>query len=350
MRRITPRWRYARFLIVLTSVFIWNSAWKLWRVPAGSSTSRQASSLCNVMMPAMISSFMRRVAQLNSPRSSIRSCTPLRIPGAGDVGLVTPRAAKELLAFPDVFRLSEGKVELLVDGSVEAKSNAVHSVLERLHASDRVPMLRGWRNEAMSVKASVDAPVALVVERAAGPLLGIRTFGCHVNGLIVDEQGSVDKLWVSRRARTKPTYPGKLDHIVAGAISHGQSPSLTVVKECGEEASIPAELAQQAKPAGMVEYNQLDETSWGINRHVLFCYDLEMPRDFVPCANDGEVELFELWDIHDVIASLAANNDDWKPNVALVIIDMLVRRGLLKPDDVGYVDLVRSLRQTIQEI
>jgi len=301
--------------------------------------------LCTTTPSPTVAGFLRRVKDCNNGEALVAQGRPLLVPGAGDVGLVLAQAAAELAAFPDVFRVRDDAVELIVDGTCEDRSNAVANVLERLRASNRVPMLKGWRNEAWPVKASYDSPAALVIERAAGPLLGARAFGCHVNGLVrAGGAHSEERLWVARRAATKPTYPGKLDHIVAGGLAHGELPSENVIKECEEEASIPASLARAARPAGIVEYSQVDETGWGVKRDVIFCYDLEVPADFSPVANDGEVDSFELWPIRDVIRSLVDDNDDWKPNVAVVIIDMLVRRGLLRPEETGYIDLVRSLR------
>lgn len=273
--------------------------------------------------------------------------------GGEELGLVLPRAADELARFPEVFAVGDEAVRLaprLEGAAVEARTEAVAGVLEQLRSGGRVSMLEGWRDEGWSVKVAFDTPVELVVERAAGPLLGVRGYGCHVNGLVADRGGGPDhwKLWVARRAATKQTYPGKLDHIVAGGLSHGQRPSDNVVKECGEEASIPYELAKEALPASIVEYAQVDETGWGVKRDVIFCYDLLLPESFVPTAADGEVESFELWSIAEVIESIVDKNDHWKPNVALVIIDMLVRRGFIGPDEPGYVGLVRALRDSLQ--
>ncbi len=61
---------------------------------------------------------------------------------------------------------------------------------------------------------------------------------------------------------------------------HGLSPGANVTKECGEEASIPEELARNAKPVGAVSYEEMQES--GLKRDVLFCYDLQLPADFVP--------------------------------------------------------------------
>ena len=43
---------------------------------------------------------------------------------------------------------------------------------------------------------------------------------------------------------------GMYDHIVAGGQPHGLSLSANLIKECKEEASIPLELAAQAKSVG----------------------------------------------------------------------------------------------------
>lgn len=65
-----------------------------------------------------------------------------------------------------------------------------------------------------------------------------------------------------------------------------------MVKECWEEAGIPAELsAAAAVPVGFVSYVSLSEE--GLKPDVLFCYDLQLPADFVPQPQDGEVRLFD---------------------------------------------------------
>jgi hypothetical protein len=76
-------------------------------------------------------------------------------------------------------------------------------------------MFSGWRNELYPVTAAFDAQPALLLERAAAPFFGIRAYGVHVNGYVVEADGS-KKLWVARRSASKQTWPGKLDHIVAG--------------------------------------------------------------------------------------------------------------------------------------
>jgi hypothetical protein len=86
-------------------------------------------------------------------------------------------------------------------------------------------MFSGWRNELYPVTAAFDAQPALLLERAAAAHFGIRAYGVHVNGYVVAADGS-KKLWVARRSATKQTWPGKLDHIVAG----GQVSTGTLMK------------------------------------------------------------------------------------------------------------------------
>jgi hypothetical protein len=85
------------------------------------------------------------------------------------------------------------------------------------------------------------------------------------------------------------------------------------------------------------------ENEEGVRNDVLFVYDLALPTDFVPRNTDGEIEEFYLWPVERVIETLASG-DAFKFNVALVVIDFLVRRGLLPPEDPDYLEIVHGLR------
>lgn len=84
-------------------------------------------------------------------------------------------------------------------------------VLEQLRDEG---LLTGWRSELYPVLTSFHAQPLALVERAAAVQLGIKAYGVHVNGYVVTERGI--ELWVATRSRSKPTWPGRLDHIVAG--------------------------------------------------------------------------------------------------------------------------------------
>ncbi|MFT8807101.1 NUDIX hydrolase [Gluconobacter sp.] len=164
------------------------------------------------------------------------------------------------------------------------------------------------------------------VDRGAIPVLGLAAEGVHLNGLVERAEGLF--LWVARRSMSKRLDPGKLDHLVAGGMSAGLDPQTTVIKEAQEEAGIPAELAATARYVSRIEYAL--ERPEGLRRDVLHCYDLLLPEEFVPVAEDGEVESFHLLPIDEVMA-LVRDTDAFKFNVNLVLIDLFIRRGLFEP-------------------
>jgi hypothetical protein len=98
---------------------------------------------------------------------------------------------------------------------------------------------------------------------------------------------------------------------------------------------------RRAVAVGVVSYVGLQEG--GLKPDVLFCYDLELPPDFVPVPQDGEVEAFERWPLARVAAVVAASKT-YKDNCNLVVIDFLVRHGAIAPEAPGYVELVHALR------
>ena len=80
--------------------------------------------------------------------------------------------------------------------------------------------LTGWRSESYPVLTSFHSEPLALVERAAAVHLGIKAYGVHVNGFVRGPSGI--ELWVATRSKDKPTWPGRLDHIVAGGQVHLQ--------------------------------------------------------------------------------------------------------------------------------
>ena len=183
-----------------------------------------------------------------------------------------------------------------------------------------------------------DKPLALV-DRACATTLGINSYGVHINGYFKDNNSI--KMWIATRAKNKGFEAGKLDHIAAGGQPYGISPIENAQKECFEEASIPYEISKNLILTGYVSYKF--EYSKGGSKDTIFCYDLELPKDFTPKINDDEVEKFELMDIKDV-AKLVDSSDRFKLNCNLVIIDFLIRHGVLSQNHKEYFDIVKGLR------
>jgi 8-oxo-dGTP pyrophosphatase MutT (NUDIX family) len=132
--------------------------------------------------------------------------------------------------------------------------------------------------------------------------------------------------------------------MVAGGLPWHTSLHDNLLKECAEEAGMRAELAATAVAVGTVSY--LAESAYGIKPDTLYCYDIELPDNFVPVCSDGEVESFELMHI-DRVREIVHDTEEFKPNCNLVIIDFMIRHGVLDPDQEQYAELVSRLHRQL---
>ncbi|KAG9307978.1 NUDIX hydrolase domain-like protein [Chiua virens] len=173
------------------------------------------------------------------------------------------------------------------------------------------------------------------MERVACSLFGIPTYGVHMTIYYEDVDGGNVRIWTPTRSRTKQTFPGCLDNSVAGGIPCGASVFENLVKESMEEASIEEHIVRaHAKPAGSVSYYHETTSGW-LQPEVQYVYDLKVPSDlepsFQPKPLDGEVESFDLLPLDVVIAKMKEGL--FKTNCAVVLIDFLVRKGYITPDN-----------------
>ncbi len=232
------------------------------------------------------------------------------------------------------------------DGNVIQFTDKFHDFKSRSQALDkfsRKAFADGVSNifmdEPYGVRASPsDSPLCLV-DRSISTLLGIISFGQHLNGYVKSDTGL--KMWIGRRSNTKGYYAGKLDHLVAGGLPYNISTLENLQKECYEEAGIEKSIASSAKNVGIIRYRH--EYKLGGSEDIIYCYDLQLSEDFVPRCTDGEVEEFYLMDIEEVI-ELVKNSDQFKLNCNLVITDFLVRHGYLTPEHQNYVEIISGLR------
>lgn len=251
----------------------------------------------------------------------------------GIVGYVTDRIASQLNQFTDILDVKRDRKTLkfasvLEQASQDDLTEAMSVVTTKLRVDG---FIEGWRDELLPVVTSYGQSPLFLIERAACPIFGVKAYGVHVNGYVRSANGKISKLWVGIRSKRKSTYPGMLDHIVAGGQPHGISLMENVLKECDEEASIPFDLAKNCLPVGAVSYTTTDSKE-NLKRDVIFCFDLELPETFQPTPSDGEVEAFLLKDIEWVVEKLG--NDEspaYKPNCELVIIDFFIRYKSMLP-------------------
>ncbi len=262
------------------------------------------------------------------------------VTGAQRIGWIDRSFAARLAAWPDVFAVQPDRIVLSpAYDDFASRSAAMDGVLRTLAAAGEVT---GWREEAYPVMRNWGDPPLLQMERAACPRFGVRAWGVHMNGYV--RRNGALFLWVATRARDKPTFPGMLDNMVAGGQPIGIGTHDNIIKECAEEAGIPRELAVSARPVGALSYcHQAGDT---LKPDQIFCYDLELPGDFTPVNQDGEVERFELWPIADVAARVR-ETADFKFNCNLVIMDFLIRHGVLTPEnEPDYVAIAQGIHRT----
>jgi isopentenyldiphosphate isomerase len=224
--------------------------------------------------------------------------------------------------------------------SFETRTEAVAGLVADLAAAGHIPKLRG---ELYRVAAAFgDAPL-FAIDRAAVPPFGIRAYGVHVNGFQRSKDGAIH-MWIGRRGASQILCPGMLDNMVAGGLPIGLSPLQNVIKECGEEAGIPESLSKSARAVSEISY--VMETDGTLRQDRMFCFDLELPTDFRPKNQDGEVAEFHLWPVEKV-AAIIRDTLEFKFNCPLVIIDFLIRHGHIPENDADHGALVKGLRRSL---
>jgi 8-oxo-dGTP pyrophosphatase MutT (NUDIX family) len=245
--------------------------------------------------------------------------------GRVQVGWIRREDAALLARWPAVFELGQHAVVLTDRLATEAtRSDALGEVIEALAAEQHIV---GWRDETYAIRnAFEDLPLALI-ERAASRFFGIMTFGVNLNGVVTAQAAHTAQLnmWIARRSLQKPTDPGMLDTLVGGGIGWGYSVPQALVKEAWEESGIPAELAEQARFGGVLHV--LREIPEGTHAEQLYVYDLELPADFMPQNQDGEVSEHCLAPLEQVLDHLRTGS--MTVDASLSALDCLRRAGKL---------------------
>ena len=162
----------------------------------------------------------------------------------------------------------------------------------------------------------------MLIERAFSVLLGVVTYGVHINGYVPPENSSNGKLkfWVPRRSATKPTYPGKLDNTVAGGLGYPYGLTETVIKECFEEAGLEEEFVKShIKSTGVVSYMYLTKDG-RVQPEVEYTYDIKFDdEENIIKPQDGKLKTFNFWMLIKYWKNFITK--EFKPNCGLIIVD-----------------------------
>ncbi|KAL2685586.1 hypothetical protein Neosp_006686 [[Neocosmospora] mangrovei] len=208
-------------------------------------------------------------------------------------------------------------------------------------------------------------------------LFGVVTVGVHLNVYTVkqvDGKESIDRIWVSHRAKgVNVSYSGMLDQVVAGGmdptdrVSGVLSPCVTLKREAREEAGLYIDLNTRevfmgekygTTKVGSIEqapaitfYDCKDRNAGLMNEGhlepgVRFVYDLKVDTSFQPHAEERGIERFEALSVDEVKKSL--HSLKWKPNCGLVMVDFMVRKGLVSEvDDARLGDVKTGLQRPL---
>ncbi len=231
---------------------------------------------------------------------------------------------------PDLFTFNKTEETLhfsplFIEASFKERSERFHTLSKEMQQLGEIP---NWRDEWYGVYYE-DSPLhdpLFTIERGAAPFFGFMVFGTHINGYVTKDGETPDKIWLARRSKLKKVEPHKLDQIAAGGLSFGISIVENARREAIEEANIPEILTQNLRYAGAL-HNNVEEGK-SIRQERLFTFDLQLPAQFSPQINDGEVEEFLLLSPLEVKEHLLTG-DAFKPNSGLITLQFLLRWGLL---------------------
>ncbi|NCC21453.1 MAG: DUF4743 domain-containing protein [Alphaproteobacteria bacterium] len=284
-------------------------------------------------------SFLQKIKELNQfDRSAF---VAFSVAGQA-VGAIRRDNVDFLRAFPDVFTVDEAGVRLSDKLAGPAgRTEAVAGVLDVLAGQgafayplkgELFPVVEAWGQEPL-----------LSIDRAVTPFFGLLVFGVHVNGFVRNSSGL--EMWLGRRGPGVKVWSGCFDQMVAGGQPVGISLEDNVVKEGMEEARLPPDLMRQAIPCGQITYTM--RMKEGVRRDTIFVYDLELPESVAPVADGAEVGEFVRLPVGDV-ARMVRDEDAFKPNCNLVVIDFLLRHGFLTPEnEPEYQDIRDALRGSV---
>ncbi len=253
------------------------------------------------------------------------------------IGSLRPEAGEHLRRWPEHFAVNPKRISwIAAPAGFDARSAVLAEVVQGLAEAGAVGQLHG---EHYPVTVGNREQARCLIDRASAPFFGMRAFGQHLNGFVRTARGI--EMWIGQRAADRCLYPGCLDNLVAGGLPYGLSLTENLRKECAEEAGMSRAIADLAVPVGAITYCRDSER--GLKPDVMYCYDLELPEDFEPHCTDGEVEGFHRLPIQEV-AELVRDTGEFKLNCNLVIIDFLVRHGLLAQSDPDYLEIIKGLR------
>ncbi|KAG6314409.1 hypothetical protein E4U22_008803 [Claviceps purpurea] len=195
-------------------------------------------------------------------------------------------------------------------------------------------------------------------------VFGIVTVGVHMNMYTMTRPEGGDarmQIWVAKRSQNV-TYAGKLDQLVAGAMDpRDDNRAIEALRrEALEEAGLTVDaktgrVSQDGAYVGVLQrgpwisfFDKKDGIAGSergqLEPGIRFTFDLEVEAGFVPQPCEPEaIAGFMLKGVDEVKRGLKCR--EWKPNCALVMLDFLLRKGQIRPEEDVF---FRHLRPALQ--
>lgn len=250
--------------------------------------------------------------------------TTLRIDGV-EVGAVAEDWLARVLEPPTPFRLHAG--ELVLEPRIASFAGRSAVLADWACAARARWDLPGWRDERVLIRDEADGRPLASIERAMLRPLGLLLRSVQACAWTRTADGP--RLWVARRAPTKPVDPNRLDALVAGGIAGFDDVASTLVRECAEEAGLPPEIARHARPAGSLElaYPTVYDGLPALHRERVALHELELPAGQVPRAVDGEHAEILAMTPAEALETIEAGL--WTRDGAQATTDLILRQGWL---------------------
>jgi isopentenyldiphosphate isomerase len=316
---------------------------------------------CQSALPLVneVDSFPYPYPSLSAYVEKVNSYFHFRVAGL-TIGYMLPSIAITFLHHPDWKLDTESmpRTLTLVTGTDEPSRTVVMGkTIDAMRQTGHFKALQGWRDELYAVYSpNIRGSALFLLERSAAHLFGVVTYGVHMTAYCIDPNRKyldAYQIWVPRRSMTKQTFPGMLDNTVAGGLGAYEDRDQCLIRESMEEASLPEEIAMEAKTAGAVTYFNIADGRSGSEIGLLqpecqFVYDLDLTdKDVDLKPGDSEVEDFEVMNGSHVWAKLLAG--EFKPNSALVLIDFLIRHDIYPgTPDPTYSEVVARLHRRLE--
>lgn len=248
--------------------------------------------------------------------------TPLLLEGTA-IGCVHSGWLDRLLTQPSPFRLQGQGLSLIAPlPTFSSRSAVLATWAEQVREHWGLP---GWRDERIVVREQGQPQFS--IERSLLRPLGLLLPSVQASVYTLTDEGP--RIWIARRAASKPVDPGCLDALVAGGISGFDDAMSTLVRECEEEAGIAAKIALTAQATGSIDvtYDTQDHGLTVTHRERIALHDLAVPADFVPVNRDGEHEA--ILAMSPMQAWLSMDQNAWTPDGAQATRALIERHGWL---------------------